>query len=664
MAGCSTRRLTTKTAALLPLFSTYTGLFTGQSELGHVDCGVRKTNLPSQPSSRNSLQRGANDAAPRGRQGAPRNPRGPFDGLTAIAAPLLQLQANERDRAAEMRLHLAIKAHADVLMQKPPDAERTESFAELQRAVANVLGQLVARGVRLGPALGEIQQNLAQCAEQGPPALDAVAAASPERGRSTSRGGAVPPPPRTGALGHRLQRTEARRPTPRRSAPQQPLPELPPGSLGRVLNSPGAPLELDLGKHKLDARLTAAHLPELFDWRTQTQVQARASLLAIDNGDVLLLTSMATHGTYGKLRPALVLRTNEEVVIKDMRRVPSRRPNDPSRLGRQKTDAPYSVKAQRTYDLQAKEELELMVRFGGRARGIRLHQGDKSNFLIMRAMDCELFSPFAKTPPEVRSALARRLAPALLRQLANMHAKGWVHLDVKMNNALIHLESGDVALADFGAAHQLKGTSVDLPQNPSSYPPPEVRARPAATSQSASSDSDDEDVSTGVRHSAASDVWGAGVSILNMLDHERPASETDPFFFTVFSGANYAAWYREAVHNGAVDFAFLERTPANVFTRAFARAAFVDLELTRALYLGPLAANPQRRPDASQLAATLARVAAPTRESEALARGALEVRARRQADSSLGKLRGALGTLRNTLLSAYPQLREKNMGLS
>lgn len=625
---------------------------------------MRKTNLPSQPSPRNSLQRGANDAAPRGRQGAPPHPSGPFAGLTDIAAPLLQLRANERDSAAEMRLNLAIKAHADVLMQKPPDAQRIESFAELQRAVAGVLGQLVARGVQMGPALGEMQRKLAQWSRQGPPALDAVAAASPERGRSTSRGGAAPPQPQPGALGHRMQRTEARRPTPRRSAPKQPVPELPHGSLGRVLSSPGAPLELELGKHKLDARLTAAHLPELYDWRTQQQVRARASLLAIDNGDVLLLTSMAKHGTFGKLRPALVLRTNEEVIIKDMRRVPSRRPNEPSRLGRQKTDAPYSVKAQRTYDLQAKEELELMKRFGGRARGIRLHQGDKSNFLIMRAMDCDLFSPFANTPPQVRSALARRLAPAFLRQLANMHAKGWVHLDVKMDNALIHLESGDVALADFGAAQQLRGTSVDLPQNPSSYPPPEVRMQPVHRPDSASSDSDDEDGPTGVRHSAASDVWGAGVSILSMLDHERPDRETDPFFFTVFSGTNYAAWYREAVKNGAVDLAFLERTPANVFTRAFARAADVDPEMTQALFLGPLAADPQRRPSATQLAATLAKVVAPTIESEAVARGALEDRTRRQADSSLGKLRGALGTLRNALLRAYPQLQEKNMALS
>lgn len=92
--------------------------------------------------------------------------------------------------------------------------------------------------------------------------------------------------------------------------------------------------------------------------------------------------------------------------------------------------------------------------------------------------------------------------------LAYMHAKGWVHGDLKPSNVMI-VHDGSLRLADFGLATELDGTHGYLPPAGSSeYSPPERQAeRPAESG-------------TAVRPSA--DVWALGVTAHQLLSGRSP----------------------------------------------------------------------------------------------------------------------------------------------
>lgn len=593
--------------------------------------------------------------------------------LRELAAPLLRLPPQQSDRAAEARLVLAIEDQAETLRRRPSDPAREREFASLQATITALNAAIVARGGLPGGALGRMPERLASWSAQPQEGARDEVAASTARGRSGSRradpANARLPTLATGAVsGIPLQRSQRRsgREQTQPDAPTRP-PPLPGTRLATLLGPARAPLELELGKHRLDHADTHSFLPRLVDARTGEKVRARASLLALESGDVLLLTSMVAHGAFGKLRPAILLNSGKEVALKELRRKPSRRPYEPSRLRQDKTFAPQSLRDQHDYDSAAKVEFDLMRRFGGRARSLALHRTTKSNFLVMEAMDGDLSLPLTRARPLRRAALARTLGPALRRQLAPMHAQGFLHLDLRLSNALVYLADDDVSLADFGATCRLQNGEVLLPENKSTYPAPEATARqPRPTARPAvptsqSSESEEEEPPM-LRLTPAADVWSAAVTMLTMLDYGNGGVK--PFEYTLFRGAAYRAWYAQALPNGQdFDLPFLANSPDNPFSAMVLRVSQVDPDLVETLLLGPLHPDAARRPTAGQLADELTRELPPTAEHAQEVVAARAERAERQAKTETGQLRAGLRALRADLVGRYPKLLHPNFGL-
>ncbi|MGH2943149.1 MAG: protein kinase domain-containing protein, partial [Solirubrobacteraceae bacterium] len=106
------------------------------------------------------------------------------------------------------------------------------------------------------------------------------------------------------------------------------------------------------------------------------------------------------------------------------------------------------------------------------------------------------------TPPDPVPDAAR-LIGEICEALVHMHAKGWVHGDLKPGNVLL-MEDGSVRLADFGLTRELEGTHAYAPRLGSSdFLPPEWWSERIGAH--------------GVATRTTTDVWALGVTAHQLL---------------------------------------------------------------------------------------------------------------------------------------------------
>ncbi|WP_344296104.1 serine/threonine-protein kinase, partial [Streptomyces synnematoformans] len=168
----------------------------------------------------------------------------------------------------------------------------------------------------------------------------------------------------------------------------------------------------------------------------------------------------------------------------------------------------------------------------------------------------EAVDGYGPLPPHAVGALGARLAEAL----AEVHAAGLVHRDVKPGNVLLTLDGP--RLIDFGIAHDSGATALTAPDA--------VIGTPGYLAP--------EQISAGGRAGPASDVFALGCVLAYAATGRRP-----------YGGGNAAAVLYRTVHE-APDLAGLEGLPPGM------RTAVTDC----------LAKDPGDRPTAAELAAALA----------------------------------------------------------
>jgi len=122
---------------------------------------------------------------------------------------------------------------------------------------------------------------------------------------------------------------------------------------------------------------------------------------------------------------------------------------------------------------------------------------DGARVLVMERARTSLRELIAQRGEATPLPGADRILRELWDALAGMHARGWIHGDVKLANVLI-MDDGGVRLADFGLAAELDGTHAYAPRFGSlDYVPPEW------WSQRVTED--------GARVRPAHDLWAYGV---------------------------------------------------------------------------------------------------------------------------------------------------------
>ena len=95
--------------------------------------------------------------------------------------------------------------------------------------------------------------------------------------------------------------------------------------------------------------------------------------------------------------------------------------------------------------------------------------------------------------------LCQKILPALAESLAELHLRGFVHRDVKPNNALYTAEAETLTLLDFGRANWLKAANPRRDVGAFGFYPPEIKIGEESS----------EDVRT--------DVYGFGTTCANLL---------------------------------------------------------------------------------------------------------------------------------------------------
>ena len=137
-------------------------------------------------------------------------------------------------------------------------------------------------------------------------------------------------------------------------------------------------------------------------------------------------------------------------------------------------------------------------------------QDERRSMLVLPLMNCgDLLDDTRKRFADGRAMCeedARKLAGRLLRATVLLHELGWGHMDIKLENVLLH--DGEAFLADFGHA---KPTSRPVVR----------RARQAMPNPRAVNFMAPERFRQSVVHVKPCDVWAIGACILAVLTGER-----------------------------------------------------------------------------------------------------------------------------------------------
>ncbi len=185
---------------------------------------------------------------------------------------------------------------------------------------------------------------------------------------------------------------------------------------------------------------------------------------------------------------------------------------------------PLSPERYRYAQIRMKSELDLFMEdFGGEASrdfAVEVHQMDRFGdryYLVLEYCPKSLldFCRMSLDPADLHTKL--NLFQQLVDALDHLHARGWVHRDVKPENILI-AEDGRARLADFGIA--IKQGTVARTFGSPLYIPPEYYEM-AVTSQG---------VSLLLRQRSmerAFDIYALGVTMHELFTGERPFTGRD-----------------------------------------------------------------------------------------------------------------------------------------
>lgn len=139
---------------------------------------------------------------------------------------------------------------------------------------------------------------------------------------------------------------------------------------------------------------------------------------------------------------------------------------------------------------------------------VRLLEDGAPRYVCMEFLEGPSLRRLLRGRPRRRLAAgdALRVAAHLGSALAHLHGRGYLHLDVKPANVVVTRRRP--VLFDLGTARGIRGRPLAGPQGTDAYMAPEQCRR-------------------GGRPTPASDAWGLGVTLFEMLTGERPFPEGD-----------------------------------------------------------------------------------------------------------------------------------------
>jgi hypothetical protein len=234
----------------------------------------------------------------------------------------------------------------------------------------------------------------------------------------------------------------------------------------------------------------------------------RISEITMPDGSCFFVTNTLKCGSFGKVRYAIDEQGNAWA-FKELRSEKWR-----NLSGR-------DVWTQITQSESIKQEIGIQAQLG-RGKTMTLENGKV--YTAIPLMDGEVLDALDRMPGDLHATVRREVGRSVLVQmaegLAELHRLGWVHMDVKLENALVK-GAGEVEICDFGLAAPLESdglTQADLLRGTPGMVAPEVLA--------------------GRRLSTKTDMWSLALAF---CDVHIPGNEC-PFGW----GKDVDAWKRQA----------------------------------------------------------------------------------------------------------------------